>query len=65
MKLLRRQISNVAVALLCSAAALFASVYEVWSQTGRIVKVVVAAPPGGASDILARLLPSKSAVRVR
>jgi tripartite-type tricarboxylate transporter receptor subunit TctC len=56
MKRLRRQISNVAVALLCSAAALFAGVYEVWSQTGRIVKVVVAAPPGGASDILARLL---------
>jgi tripartite-type tricarboxylate transporter receptor subunit TctC len=56
MKLLRRQLLNAASAVLYSAAALFACGHGAWSQTARTIKVVVAAPPGGASDILARVM---------
>jgi tripartite-type tricarboxylate transporter receptor subunit TctC len=56
MKLLRRQLPNGAVAVLCFVAALFACWHEAWSQTARTIKVVVAAPPGGASDSLARVM---------
>jgi tripartite-type tricarboxylate transporter receptor subunit TctC len=37
-------------------ALLFLCRNETWSQAVRTIKVVVAAPPGGGSDILARLL---------
>jgi len=56
MKLLRGRFLNVAAAISCLAAALFPSGHGAWSQTARTIKIVVAAPPGGGSDIMARLL---------
>jgi len=56
MKLLCRQPLKVAVAVLWFAAPLLPFEHGAWSQTVRTTKVVVAAPPGGASDVLARLM---------
>ena len=56
MKLLSRQLVNVLLSVGCFATAPFACAYEASSQTAKAIKVVVAAPPGGASDILARLV---------
>jgi tripartite-type tricarboxylate transporter receptor subunit TctC len=56
MKLSCRQLLKVAVAVLGFAAPLFPLEHGAWSQTVRTAKVVVAAPPGGASDVLARLM---------
>jgi len=53
MNFVRRQFLKLAVPVL---AALFPSGQGAWSQTARVIKIVVPAGPGNGSDILARLL---------
>jgi len=56
MKISLRQLLGLALAVLSLVAALFPSGNGAWSQSPRTIKLVVAAPPGGVSDTLARIL---------
>ncbi len=56
MKSLFQRFPSLALAVLPLAAALIPSGNGAWSQAQRTIKLVVAAPPGGVSDTLARLL---------
>jgi tripartite-type tricarboxylate transporter receptor subunit TctC len=57
MKLQRRRFMHLAsVAAALAALSVTLSSQCAWSQTTRTIKIVVPAPPGGAADIVARLL---------
>ena len=53
MNFTRHQLVRLAAAVI---AVLALSSHCAWSQTTRTIKIVVPIPPGGALDILARLL---------
>jgi tripartite-type tricarboxylate transporter receptor subunit TctC len=52
----RRQFLLKLAAFVLSIVYVFATGHKAWSQTTRTIKLIVAVPPGGATDILARLL---------
>jgi tripartite-type tricarboxylate transporter receptor subunit TctC len=57
MKLPRRRVLHLpSVAAALAALSVILSGHGAWSQTTRTIKMVVPAPPGGAADIVARLL---------
>ena len=56
MKLPRREFFHLAAGAAALASAIAAFADDASSQATRPIRVVVAAPPGGASDTLARLL---------